>query len=119
VDLDLKPPKLWRDWWRETRLLMLGYLGYHVERFNEFETSRGYHYYVHLREDVDAETANLLQFLLGDDHTRVKINQWRIERGIRHWNKLFYKTLWRKKRKVIRCYYCGNLIPVGGQGVVP
>lgn len=112
IDIDFKPPKEWFDLWKQTRVLMLNYLGLRVEYIKKFETRRGIHVYVKLVEDVTDEDANLLQFLLGDDATRVKINQWRIKRGVRRWNKLFHKVLYRRKPKTLTCYYCGNVIPV-------
>lgn len=112
LDIDWKAPAEWREKWRVTRLGMLFGLGYDIAKVLEYETNRGYHYYIHISKDVDDATANYLQFLLGDDATRVKINQWRIERGIKHWNKLFSRVLWKRKIKGIRCYYCGNFIPI-------
>ena len=112
LDLDFKPPKEWLTEWMQTRWLMLEKLGHPMDETKTFPTKRGLHIYVKLQKDVDAETANKLQFLLGDDHTRVKINQWRIKRGIKRWNKLFHKVLYRRKAKVLTCYYCGNKIPV-------
>ena len=112
IDLDYKPPKKWLEMWIATRGEMLNRLGHTVERIDMFTTKRGMHIYIKLGEDVSADVANLLQFLSGDDHTRVKINAWRIERGIKRWNKLFHKVLHRKKAKALTCYYCGNRIPI-------
>jgi hypothetical protein len=114
LDIDFKPPKTWLDEWIRTRKLLLEKLGYDYERFDVFQTERGIHVYITLRQNIkSARTVNRLQWLLGDDATRVKINQWRIERGIRNWNKLYMKVLYRKKAKVVTCHYCGNKIPVG------
>ena len=112
IDIDFHPPKEWMMDWVNTRTEMLRKLGYIVEYFRIFKTKRGLHIYFKLIKNVIAEEANRLQFLLGDDATRVKINQWRIKRGIKRWNKLFHKVLYRKKAKVLECYYCGNVIPV-------
>ena len=112
IDLDIHPPKDWLDQWITTRITLLQMLGHRVKAYRIFKTKRGYHIYFTLVRDVSDMEANKLQFLLGDDHTRVKINQWRIKRGIPHWNKLFHKVLYRKKAKVITCWYCGNKIPV-------
>lgn len=113
IDLDIKPPKEWMVIWYVTRNLILEQLGYKVVKTIQKETQRGLHIYIHLDKPVDDETANMLQFLLGDDHTRVKINQWRIERGVKRWNKLFHRVLYKKKAKVVECWYCGNKIPIG------
>lgn len=112
IDLDYKPPEEWLEDWKQSREQMLYVLGYDVEYTKTFDTKRGMHVYILLKQNVDAETGNRLQFLCGDDHTRVKINAWRIKRGIKRWNKLFHKVLYRKKAKVLTCFYCGNKIPV-------
>lgn len=108
VDVDFHPPKEWLTEWIHIRIRMLP----PIEYYKIFETKRGFHVYFKLHDDVSGEEANRLQFLLGDDATRVKINQWRIKRGIKHWNKLFHKVLYRRKAKALTCYYCGNCIPV-------
>ncbi|MBA7698390.1 hypothetical protein ES703_107067 [subsurface metagenome] len=92
---------------------MLETCGHQVEYIKVFKSSkRGHHIYIKLCEDVSDIDANYLQFLCGDDMTRVKINLWRIKRGVKRWNKLFHKVLYRKKAKALTCYYCGNRIPV-------
>lgn len=108
VDVDFHPPKEWLNEWINTRIRMLP----PIEYYKIFFGKRGFHVYFKLYKDVSGEDANRLQFLLGDDATRVKINQWRIKRGIKHWNKLFHKVLYRRKAKVLTCFYCGNKIPV-------
>jgi len=113
IDLDFKPPKDWMKEWIKTRKFLLKKLGYKPKYIEVFETERGMHIYIKIDEKLDDMEINKLQFLLGDDCTRVKINMWRIERGIPHWNKLFHEVLYRKKRKVIECWYCGNKIPIG------
>lgn len=115
IDLDIHPQKEWLDLWLRTRIGMLESHGYAVEQWHIFRTYRGHHIYITLRRDVDDETANMLQFLCGDDHTRVKINEWRIKRGIKYWNKLFHRVIYRRKTSVITCYYCGNKIPLGAR----
>jgi hypothetical protein len=112
IDIDMHVPDEWFTQWLRTRYMILNGLGYTVDRVSVFKTKRGMHVYIKLLEDVEDETANMLQFMLGDDPTRVKINQWRISRGIPNWNKLFHKVLYRRKTRAIRCYYCGNKIPV-------
>ena len=113
IDIDFKPPKEWLDLWITTRTSILMMLGHRVERITSFKTKRGMHIYIKLCKDVDDETANMLQFLCGDDASRVKINMWRISRGIPFWNKLFERKIYSKKHKFITCYYCGNKIPIG------
>ena len=114
IDIDFKPPKPWLEEWIETRRNMLEHLGYEIERISIFDTKRGIHAYIKIKQKISDEETNKLQFLLGDDHTRVKINQWRIKRGIKRWNKLFHRVLYRKKRKTVKCWYCGHEIPIIG-----
>jgi len=112
IDIDLQPPEKWLKLWIETRLKMLKDIGYTPFDYDIFKTTRGIHIYISLNKDLPDETINMLQFLCGDDPTRVKINQWRIKRKIPHWNKLFHEVKYRKKVKTITCYYCGNKIPI-------
>jgi len=112
IDIDFHPPYEWLETWKLTREILLNGLGYRVAYIKTFKTKRGLHIYIKLSKNIDDETVNMLQFLLGDDQTRVKINQWRIKRGIKRWNKLFHKVLYRRKPKTLECYYCGNIIPV-------
>lgn len=51
--------------------------------------SKGMHLYVNISPHVDAELANQLQYLLGDDPCRVDHNRARIQAGLVEWNKLF------------------------------
>ena len=51
--------------------------------------SKGLHFYVEITPAIDADLANRLQFLLGDDCRRVDFNRARIHSGLNEWNKLF------------------------------
>lgn len=44
---------------------------------------------VRIDPPINAQTANNLQYLLGDDSKRFAFNQARIESGLVGWNKLF------------------------------
>ena len=113
VDIDFKASKGWLGLWELTRKDILARLGYPIIRMVKHETKKGQNYFIEIKDDgLTPEQINMLQFLLGDDHTRVKINTWRIERGIEHWNKIFDRKLWRKNAKTIECWYCGNIIPL-------
>lgn len=112
VDLDFHPPEHWVQEWKVTRRQILACMDFEVEKIEAFHNTRGMHFYIKLNKEVSDREGNRLQFLLGDDSTRVKINNWRIDKGIKHWNKLFSKVLYRRKAKVLTCYYCGNKIPV-------
>ena len=51
---------------------------------------KGVHYYIEIDPPIDADLANMLQYLLGDDCQRVDHNRARIEAGSpREWNKPF------------------------------
>lgn len=50
---------------------------------------KGLHFYITVDPTVDADQANYLQWLLGDDCQRVDFNRARIESDLREWNKLF------------------------------
>jgi len=51
--------------------------------------NRGYHVRIYLNKPVPAETANMLQWLLLDDHGRVDFNRARINIGFDEWDKLW------------------------------
>jgi len=53
---------------------------------------KGVHYYVKIKPPIDANLANELQWLLGDDCLRVDVNRARIGSGCKEWNKLFEKV---------------------------
>jgi hypothetical protein len=63
-----------------------------VEWVKATRTHHGRHYYIKVLPAVDADTANKLQYLLGDDAKRVDFNQARINSGLPEWNKTFEKT---------------------------
>jgi hypothetical protein len=71
-------------------------------------TAHGRHFYIKIDPPVDAQTANKLQYLLGDDPRRVDFNRARIESGLLGWNKLFerigavLRTIYRDSRGSLR-----------------
>jgi hypothetical protein len=70
----------------------IGMLSKHHVKVQWIKTTRtryGSHYYIHIKPSVDANTANRLQYLLGDDTKRVSLNQARINSGLQEWNLLF------------------------------
>jgi len=76
-----------------------------VESIQGTRTRKGRHYYFHIFPSVVADTANRLQYLLGDDVKRVAFNQARINSGLEGWNKLFepidrqFRTLYRNSKR--------------------
>lgn len=65
---------------------------------------KGFHLRIHITPSVNAELANRLQFLLGDDAARVSKNRARIRVGLPNWDKLFaeengtIRTIYRASR---------------------
>lgn len=77
---------------------------------------RGIHFYIEITPPVEAEFANRLQWLLGDDCRRVDFNRARIESGLNEWNKLFERPNARL-RTVYRASDCsrsGSVASLGG-----
>lgn len=68
---------------------------------------RGIHFYIEITPPVEAEFANRLQWLLGDDSRRVDFNRARIESGLNEWNKLFERPNARP-RTVYRASDCSR-----------
>jgi hypothetical protein len=63
--------------------------GVRVVRIQKSRTRKGFHFYIDVAPPVEAELANRLQWLLGDDCGRVDRNRARIRSGLKGWNKLF------------------------------
>ena len=65
-------------------------------------TRKGHHYYINIQPPLPADSANRIQWLLGDDCLRVDYNRARIQSRFNDWNKLFedagryYTTLYGK-----------------------
>lgn len=112
IDVDIKMTDGLMRKWLLTRSAILKALGYKHFVIRPFDTKRGKHFYIELDEKVKAMVANELQFLLGDDQVRVKINTRRIQRGVKKWNKLFHHILYRKRPKTLSCPICDNKIRV-------
>ena len=98
----------WRIEWMNTRVAILESLGYELYGGKRCRrTTRGYHFWFTVKGNIDDRTKNKLQFLLGDDVTRVKINNNRIDRGVEEWNKLFSEVYWKQERELDdRCKDC-------------
>lgn len=102
IDLDIKIPKSWMENFIKTRKAIVRSMDFKPIHVIVDETHRGYHVYVHAKTPKLTPTeCNMLQFLLGDDKSRVIINQRRIKRGV-PWkigNKMFDHVIWRKEHK--------------------
>lgn len=110
IDIDFQPVDEWMQQWIETRGLILAHFGIKITKILPHKSSRGTNFFIHIDKQLIDMEILFLQFLLGDDSTRCKINKWRIERGIKHWNKIFSSKIYRKTSRYIECYYCGNRI---------
>ena len=110
IDLDFRPVDEWMAMWLETRGLILAKYGMKVLKVLPHESSRGVNFFIHVDRKLSDMEILLFQFLLGDDPTRCKINRWRIDRGVKNWNKIFSRKLYRKTSRYVECYYCGNRI---------
>jgi len=98
IDLDLKPGKEWLAKWKLTRKHLLEALGFKVKEIVLRSTRKGWHAWIHVEDkEIEDWDLNMLQWLCGDDQTRVKINMRRIKRGVKRWNKLFSEVIWRRK----------------------
>jgi murein tripeptide amidase MpaA len=91
----------------EQAIALLSKYGLTVPRIEATRTYHGRHYYFHVTPLVDAQTANDLQYLLGDDAKRVDFNQARINSGLSEWNKLF-ENVGRQLRTIYRHPSCGR-----------
>jgi len=99
VDWDFKPTKGWIKTWNKTIPAMLTALRIKVERIIMKQKGRGYHIWVHstTSRKLTEDQVNMVQWLLNDDVTRVRINRLRTRRGMkRFWSKIFSHVVWRK-----------------------
>jgi hypothetical protein len=79
--------------------------GVNVKRIKMCRSQRkGLHFYVDIEPSIEAELANELQWLLGDDCLRVDFNRARVQSKLDEWNKLFevpnvrFRTIYRAKQ---------------------
>jgi len=102
IDLDFKMTKSLERVWLKTRKAILKELGFKLKEVNSQKTRRGSHWwFIVYGKKVEAKKANAIQLMLGSDVSKAIIDARRIKRGIpwKEANKLFSKTLWRKKHK--------------------
>jgi hypothetical protein len=90
IDLDITVDDSWLKQYRRIVELVLRSFGSRATAVRITPSrSRGYHVRIYLNKSVPAETANMLQWLLCDDHGRVDFNRARINVGLDEWNKFF------------------------------
>lgn len=90
IDLDLVVDERWLQNYRRLVKMVLAYYGLLVTAMRIAPSqSKGYHVRIYLNKPVPASFANMLQWLLCDDHGRVDFNRARINVGFEEWNKLW------------------------------
>jgi hypothetical protein len=111
VDHDVRFDKWgWKETYERAVKASLEALGFKVSKIISKTSSsrRGLHYWIHIEapNKLTDEQMNMLQFIAGDDRTRVRINQLRIKRGIqKFWNKCFDHVTYTKPidEKCLKC----------------
>jgi hypothetical protein len=100
IDWDFRPTKRWIRSWIEVHMNNLQHIGLTPgELIIKKRGKRGFHIWWHVTREKEftEDEINMLQWLLNDDITRVRINRLRTRRGMKKmWNKIFSKVLWRK-----------------------
>ena len=92
VDKDCHVEKSLEEEWTQQTIAILLRHHVRVRWIKATRTRKGPHYYIRIDPSVDADTANRLQYLLGDDAKRVALNQARINSRLNDWNLLFEKS---------------------------
>ena len=105
IDKDCVVDKNWIDNYVATILQITANYCLDVETIKTcYSKKKGMHFYIKINDKIDAEVANMIQWLLGDDSKRVDFNRARIQSGLVEWNKLFevpqrrLKTIYRKPK---------------------
>ena len=90
IDLDITVDNAWLKLYRRIAELILGLFGLKATVIRIVPSrSRGYHVSIYLDKYVPAGFANMLQWLLLDDHGRVDFDRARINVGFPEWCKFF------------------------------
>jgi hypothetical protein len=90
IDLDLVVDEWWLQHYRRKVRLVLESYGLSATAIRITPSRNcGYHIRIYLDKPVPAGFANMLQWVLGDDHGRVDFDRARIKIGFDEWNKLF------------------------------
>lgn len=90
IDVDVVVDRSWLKHYRRKIRVVLESYGLRATAIRITPSrSKGYHVRIYLNKPVPAETANMLQLLLLDDHGRVDFNRARINIGFDEWDKLW------------------------------
>jgi hypothetical protein len=99
LDWDFRPTKHWIRTWLDTIVNTYQFLGYKVEEIIMKRRGRGFHIWIKLTTNkaFSEDEVNMLQWIGGDDITRVRVNRYRTRRNMKMmWNKIFSHVIWRK-----------------------
>jgi hypothetical protein len=96
IDCDWVPPKEYVA--EYIGRVIPSVVGDNLKRVKVLRSKRNLHFVITLNKNVDDDTVCKLQFLLGDDRQRCKMNYTRMIAGMKNgeWNKLF---VWSQTRK--------------------
>ena len=97
VDMDWRPPEGWLDDWQKEAFWILLRCSIWAKNVVCKKSEHGWHIRIALRKPIVDELALKLQFLLGDDRVRCKLNYARWKAGIKDWNKLWKCKVRREK----------------------
>jgi hypothetical protein len=90
IDLDLVVDERWLQSYKHVVKLILEYYGLSAAAIRITPSrNKGNHVRIYLDNFVPASFANMLQWLLLDDHGRVDFNRARINIGFDEWDKLW------------------------------
>src|SRR5208282_1996046 len=90
IDKDIHVNRTWIQDYVRTIKAICKLNGIRVTSIQMCRSSRkGQHYYISVVPPLRAESANRIQWLLGDDCLRVDYNRARIQSHLNDWNKLF------------------------------
>ena len=106
VDKDCFVDRDWiDDYIHKVVIPICGAFGVTVKQVDACNSKKkGIHFYISIDPPVEAELANRIQWLIGDDAQRCDFNRARIGSGLSEWNKLFevpnrkLKTIYKLER---------------------
>jgi hypothetical protein len=99
--MDWKPPRSYLGKWQRWAIEIVHRSTGMVPSFSyeESQSKKGLHIRLGLSRPVTDGQALMLQFLLGDDRTRCRLNLERARAGVVDWNKFFVRKIPRLKTK--------------------
>lgn len=93
LDFDWDPPEVFKARKRSAIFAVCKAFGFRANRVDEqvSASGKGYHVEVQVTEVLSDEDVLFLQWCLGDDSTRCRLNYARVKAGVENWNKLFVR----------------------------